>query len=171
MAVELTNGELVGYLTLYEIHLRSRQATLGINFNPTVLGHGYGTEALRAFLPIFFAHGFNEMRLQVIAFNARAIRCYEKCGFVKVSERWDADSERCRLDIFGDSRFADVRKWFRISRGQLEALQYTMVARAASRIAPETSLDATLSHVDDDHTAERAHAEGVEKAPWIEPDG
>jgi RimJ/RimL family protein N-acetyltransferase len=47
------------------------------------MNHGYGTEAMKLVL----AHGFDDMQLhrielRVLARNKRAIRAYEKCGFV-----------------------------------------------------------------------------------------
>jgi RimJ/RimL family protein N-acetyltransferase len=49
---------------------------------PSLLGQGLGTEVTRLVL----AHAFGEMRLhqvglRVLAFNDRAVRCYESCGF------------------------------------------------------------------------------------------
>ena len=56
-----------------------------------VFGRGYGTEATRAVL----AHAFDELGLhrvglEVFAFNPRARRVYEKCGFTEEGRRRDA---------------------------------------------------------------------------------
>jgi RimJ/RimL family protein N-acetyltransferase len=50
---------------------------------PALLGKGLGTEATRLVL----RHAFNDLGLhrvglRVLAYNHRAIRSYEKCGFV-----------------------------------------------------------------------------------------
>jgi len=66
---------------------------LGGNF-----GRGYGTEAVRAAV----AYGFDQVRLhriglEVFAFNRRAQRVYEKCGFTREGVARDAlvwNSER-----------------------------------------------------------------------------
>ena len=43
---------------------------------------GFGTDAVRLLLRFgFLTLGLNNIRLRVHAFNERAIRCYEKCGF------------------------------------------------------------------------------------------
>lgn len=128
-AVDAKEGELLGYISLFHVRAHARRADLGINFRPDRLGLGYGTEALSVFLPAYFACGFEELRLEVVAFNERALRCYKKCGFVKTGEAWDAESERCRLDIFGDDRFAEARPWFRVRHGALETLKLKMSAR------------------------------------------
>lgn len=52
-------------------------------FAPRHIGRGLGTEATRLVL----SHGFDSMGLhridlRVLAFNAMAIACYRKCGFI-----------------------------------------------------------------------------------------
>lgn len=52
-------------------------------FDPQLLWKGLGSEAIRLLL----RHAFQELRLhrigiRVLAYNTRAIRAYEKCGFV-----------------------------------------------------------------------------------------
>ena len=87
LAIEiLTEGgwELIGNCGLFGIDWRTRQAEFGI-----VIGakqhwdQGYGTEALG----LMVRHGFgtlnlNRISLRVFADNPRAIRSYEKAGFV-----------------------------------------------------------------------------------------
>ena len=63
-------------------------------------GHGYGTEATQLML----AHAFKQLSLHRVAltvfeFNTRAIRAYEKCGFVIEG--------RARQAIFRNGRFWD----------------------------------------------------------------
>jgi RimJ/RimL family protein N-acetyltransferase len=66
-------------------------------------GHGYGTDAISALLRHAFRRlNIRQVRLNVKKFNARAIRCYEKCGFVRESEQRDeylmvAMAESCEL--------------------------------------------------------------------------
>jgi len=77
--------EPIGNCGLFGIDWRSRQAEFGI-----VIGaknhwsRGYGSEALR----LIIQHGFNTLNLnrislRVFANNPRAIRAYEKVGFVQ----------------------------------------------------------------------------------------
>jgi RimJ/RimL family protein N-acetyltransferase len=45
---------------------------------------GFGTEALRLLLRYAFDDlALHRVDLRVIAYNVRAMRCYEKCGFVR----------------------------------------------------------------------------------------
>ncbi len=50
--------------------------------NPEYWGKGYGTEVTRLMLRYAFETlGLHRVRLRVTAYNHRARRCYEKCGF------------------------------------------------------------------------------------------
>ena len=78
-------GRPIGDIRLLEIDTANRRAELGIAIGEKdCWGRGYGTDAIRRLL----RHAFNELRLRRIwlitdADNARGIRCYEKCGFVR----------------------------------------------------------------------------------------
>jgi len=76
-------GRYIGSIRLDDISWDHRQARLAIGiFDRRFWSRGYGTEAIRVLL----AYAFDELKLhriglRVLAHNARAIRCYEKCGF------------------------------------------------------------------------------------------
>lgn len=85
--VTLREGQVIGRLSLRQIH-HPESAVLGIAFGADWVNQGYGTEALRAFARYYFDEmGFHTLLLDVAATNTRAVRCYEKCGFVKIAER------------------------------------------------------------------------------------
>jgi RimJ/RimL family protein N-acetyltransferase len=75
---------LIGELRLEKLDLLDKRATLAIGIlDPAALGKGYGTEAIRLVLAhAFGALGLHRIGLRVLAYNERAIRCYQKCGFV-----------------------------------------------------------------------------------------
>jgi RimJ/RimL family protein N-acetyltransferase len=76
--------------TLYHI-------TIG---EPDAWGKGYGTEATELMLAhAFMRLALHRVALTVFEFNPRAIRAYEKCGFVVEG--------RARQAIFRDGRFWD----------------------------------------------------------------
>jgi len=83
--IETEDGLPIGNLGLHAIDEAHGRATLGIFIGEKAYwGRGYGTEAIRQVL----SYGFREMDLRRIALgtdedNARGIRCYEKCGFVR----------------------------------------------------------------------------------------
>ena len=74
---------LIGHVRLDRVDLLDRRASLALGIeDPARLGKGYGTAAIRlvqgyAFGPL----GLHRLSVRVLAYNHRAIRAYEKCGF------------------------------------------------------------------------------------------
>ncbi|MBV8716748.1 MAG: GNAT family N-acetyltransferase [Chloroflexi bacterium] len=80
-----TDAHCVGVVRLHSLVEQDRRARLAIGlFHPALLGHGTGTLAIRLVLQhAFDGLHLHRVDLRVLAFNVRAIRCYEKCGFVR----------------------------------------------------------------------------------------
>ncbi len=83
--VEGDSGQYIGHirLTFVSRHDHSARVSLGI-YDRNYWSKGYGTEALY----ILLRHAFESLHLHrvdllVVEYNARAIRSYEKCGFVR----------------------------------------------------------------------------------------
>jgi len=107
-------GRLLGFLNIFDIDWAKRKAELGIYFSPDSIDKGYGTEAIMLFLPYYFESlNFREMYLNVASLNKRAIKCYYKCGFEISRTTYYRHDPRSKIDIFGDARFRDVRKYFK----------------------------------------------------------
>jgi RimJ/RimL family protein N-acetyltransferase len=83
-AIETLDGRLLGDLALRPNPL-GRWADLGILIGEKALwSRGYGTDAVRTALRYAFgAMRLNRVSLTTDEHNARALRCYEKCGFVR----------------------------------------------------------------------------------------
>jgi RimJ/RimL family protein N-acetyltransferase len=79
----LAENRLIGNCGLHSIDLKNRSAIFGIFVgDKEYWGKGYGTDAARTLLRYAFEQvGLNRVELDVYAFNARAIRSYEKAGF------------------------------------------------------------------------------------------
>lgn len=77
--------ELIGCIGLHGIDAVSRRATLGILIGDVRhQGAGYGSEAIRLMVRYAFeVLNLNRVGLSVYANNPRAIRVYEKSGFVR----------------------------------------------------------------------------------------
>ena len=77
-------GRLLGEARLDGLDERDGRARLAIGFyDPAKLGIGLGREAVRLVLAhAFDVLGLHRVDLRVLAYNVRAIRCYESCGFV-----------------------------------------------------------------------------------------
>ena len=80
----LEGGKLVGYVNLKE---RGDRVNLGVAAAPDCCGMGYGTR-MTIFARKLSRELFGEkpLTLEVRSWNRRAIRCYEKAGFVPEGE-------------------------------------------------------------------------------------
>lgn len=85
-AVDSKSGKTIGHVSLGSISQKNKSARISrvLVGNTAERGRGYCTGMINAILKI----GFEEMNLHRISlgvydFNISAIRCYEKCGFVK----------------------------------------------------------------------------------------
>jgi RimJ/RimL family protein N-acetyltransferase len=76
---------LIGVTGLHNPSAVDRKATVGIAIgDPASQNKGYGTEAVRLLLRYGFEElNLNRIGLTVFANNPRAIRCYQKAGFVQ----------------------------------------------------------------------------------------
>lgn len=80
---ERHTGMLIGHTTLFGGALPHRAAELAIMLDSEQVSRGYGTRAIKLMLGYGFAEmGLNRIGLKVAAFNTRAIRTYEKAGFI-----------------------------------------------------------------------------------------
>ena len=84
-AVETKDGIHIGDVDLHDINRSDNSARLTILIGDEgSRNQGYGTDAVRTIL----RHAFTSLSLQSVSlrvcdFNVRAVRCYEKCGFVQ----------------------------------------------------------------------------------------
>lgn len=89
--VESKRGRCVGTCGLYAISATARRAQFNILIGePEAWDKGYGTEALGLLVDYGFGVlNLNSIQLGVNADNRRAVRSYEKSGFVKEGARRD----------------------------------------------------------------------------------
>jgi RimJ/RimL family protein N-acetyltransferase len=85
-AVDTKTGKTVGHVSLGSVSEKNRAARISrvLVGNTAERGKGYCTGMINALLKI----GFEDLKLHRISlgvydFNKAAIKCYEKCGFVK----------------------------------------------------------------------------------------
>jgi len=100
-AIETEDGTHIGNIGLHDIDWKNRKATLGIFIGEKdYWNRGYGTDAIKTLLRFAFEElNLNRVQLSVLDFNARAIRCYEKCGFITEG--------RLRQTLFRNGRYHD----------------------------------------------------------------
>ena len=96
-------GRLLGDVRLHDLDESDQRALLAIALlDRAKLGLGLGRETVRLVL----RHAFDALRLhrvglRVVAYNERAIRCYQACGFTEEGR----EREAARI---GDARHDDV---------------------------------------------------------------
>ncbi len=78
-------GRCIGTARLHALDRENRRAKYAVGiFAPEIWGRGLGTEVtLLALAYAFEVLLLHRVELCVLDFNARAIACYEKCGFVR----------------------------------------------------------------------------------------
>lgn len=87
--IKLENDEMIGTVSLEDVNFIDRIATLGIFIGEKEeRNKGYGTEAIKLLLDYSFNYiNLNNIKLDVMEFNERAIQCYKKCGFKEYGRR------------------------------------------------------------------------------------
>jgi RimJ/RimL family protein N-acetyltransferase len=100
----LTEQRNIGFVGLDGDGINSphRDAFVGISIGPEELwGKGYGTDAMEIILRYAFTElNLHRVSLNVFAYNTRAIRSYEKCGFrVEGRERSRLHRDGQRFDV------------------------------------------------------------------------
>ncbi|PWK63433.1 GNAT family N-acetyltransferase [Aminobacter sp. AP02] len=96
LIVEL-NGKPIGYLQSYDPHMEDDHpyqdqpfGTLGIDLSigvPDLIGKGHGSAIIRQFVEELFEEGVPRVIIDPNPANKRAIRAYEKAGFVAFDTR------------------------------------------------------------------------------------
>ncbi|HMQ29727.1 MAG TPA: GNAT family N-acetyltransferase [Chloroflexaceae bacterium] len=126
-AVDDRQRRLIGRISLREVDTEGTSARLGISLAQPYVSQGLGTEALVLFLDHYFGPmGFGELKLDVAAFNRRAVRCYERLGFDHVESEWRGAGSDPALRLLDDPRFADLRPFFRRNRFETQVEFYEM---------------------------------------------
>lgn len=121
------DNELVGYISLRNIKWFRRTSELGIVFDPDIVGQGYGSDGLNAFISYYFEIlKMRVLHLRVSIFNKRAQRCYEKCGFKAKGIVMD-DFEDQSLPIFNEDYFIPYRQFFKKEGNKIKCKFIDMV--------------------------------------------
>ena len=108
-AIEV-EGQHIGNLGLHKIDRTHRKAEVGIVIGePTFWSRGHGSDAMRVALRYGFeVLGLNKISLEVLEYNTRALRTYERLGFRREGVH--------REDIYKDGRFVNVLRMSLLAR-------------------------------------------------------
>ncbi|MFN3648881.1 MAG: GNAT family N-acetyltransferase [Armatimonadota bacterium] len=128
-SVDDLGGEYVGRISIRDIDWHAGASVLGISFHPERLDQGLGTDALRTFLRYYFTGlQMKVLFLDVAAFNHRAFRVYQKCGFRRSGERW-GEPQTDSAGVFRNPEYQPIRHLFRWDYGLVRPLIIDMVIR------------------------------------------
>ena len=99
--IDLNNDKLVGTIGLEHFNWIERSAVLGIFIgDEDYRSNGYGTESIKLLLEYGFKYlNLHSIRLDLLAVNERAHKCYLKCGF--------KDTGKSREEIFLNGKYYD----------------------------------------------------------------
>lgn len=80
----LDTGAYIGGCGINWLDWKNSRAMIGIFIGPAEFqGRGYGTDAMHVLISFIFNEmNIRKIKLLVYAFNERAVKCYQKCGFV-----------------------------------------------------------------------------------------
>ncbi len=101
-AIETLEGEkYIGGCGINQLDWKNSVAVVGIFIgDKDYWGKGYGTDAMKVLVRFIFEQmNIHKVKLFVYSFNERAVKSYEKCGFVKEGV--------LRQEIFRDGKFHD----------------------------------------------------------------
>ncbi|MBQ2938341.1 MAG: GNAT family N-acetyltransferase [Clostridia bacterium] len=87
--IDSSEDKLIGTVGLHQVNHFKRKAELGIFIGDKEYREkGYGTEAIRLILDYGFNYlNLNNIKLDLMEFNKRALACYKKCGFKEYGRR------------------------------------------------------------------------------------
>ena len=99
--VELNTDKLIGTISLENINWIERSAVFGIFIgDEEYRGDRYGQESINLILEYGFKYlNLHSIRLDLLAINERAHKCYRNCGF--------KDTGRAREEIFLNGKYYD----------------------------------------------------------------
>lgn len=97
----LKDSVYLGGCGINEIDWKNSKVVVGIFIgNKEYWNKGYGTDAMKVLIKFIFEQmNINKIKLNVYSFNERAIRCYEKCGFIREGV--------LRQEIYRDGKYYD----------------------------------------------------------------
>ncbi|MCL0063607.1 GNAT family N-acetyltransferase [Dehalococcoidia bacterium] len=101
-AIETIDGKHIGNCACYNIHRFRKEAELGIIIGDRQYwGKGYGSDAVATLVHhIFYDMGLRRISLRTLAWNVRAQRCFEKCGFTPCGRIVKQGYEFVKMELY-----------------------------------------------------------------------
>lgn len=131
LAVDGNAGTSLAYLALHGIDWAKGQVrNFGFRVHPHLCGRGVGTRILRTVTCWLFHGGMSLIQVDVAASNARAVRCYERVGFVGTDTLWRDAADLADKDL-STPRYAFLRPHVRMAKG-LPQLRFWLMELTAA---------------------------------------
>ena len=124
-------GRLIAQIKLRDVGAPGGSAELGITMDPSFVGRGLGRVLLTQTLELAFSVlRLACVRLDVAAYNRRAIAAYSACGFRECTRRWvQLDSRTDFAALLRAPEYAWIAESVRIENGITRILILAMEAR------------------------------------------
>ncbi|UCB53190.1 MAG: GNAT family N-acetyltransferase [Candidatus Zixiibacteriota bacterium] len=107
----------IGYAALHEIDWNACTiGNMGVRLHPGWCDKGVGTFMISRVADWCFTNGITRLRLDVAAANHRAVRCYEKVGFIRTGEFWRKDEKLKGVNL-SEAQHDFLREHLRVSSG------------------------------------------------------
>lgn len=112
------NGFMFAYFGMKEINRFTSSSKLGIVMEKSYVSKGYGYSIMKLFLDYYFNHlSMKRLVLEVNEWNTRAIKLYEKLGFIYYGDYMQRfENQYIDLD---DSLYDDIRDSFIVKNGNI----------------------------------------------------
>jgi RimJ/RimL family protein N-acetyltransferase len=144
----LADGQLIGTLSLREI-VEHVSARLGISLGADYVDQGYGSEALRIFMPYYFRTlDFQRLLLDVAAANKRAVRVYSRLGFRQTGSHYRTIPEGTDLSFLEQAAYRELRPYFRRRFGRMQLLFLDMALERRAWEALQVKAQVTKADID-----------------------
>jgi RimJ/RimL family protein N-acetyltransferase len=129
LSIDLGADPAIAYLALSTIEWQARRVdNFGFRLHPDQCDRGLGTQILCMVADWLFRGGIDCIAADVAASNGRAVRCYEKAGFLQVGTLWREAPDLQEVDL-STSRSDFLRPHVRFENGMPE-LRFWLMDRS-----------------------------------------
>ncbi len=135
-AIYNEEDKMIGYLGMKDIGQKKKSSTVGIVLDLNYVSKKYGYKILQVFLGYYFNElRMKKMKLEVNAFNERAINLYKKIGFKYITEYYGMFENQ---DLnFTLPEYEKYRECFIVNKGIIYSKNYVMTLTCQSFMVRE----------------------------------
>ncbi len=129
LVADHTRQKTIGYLALFDLNYGKQEVgNMGVRMSPDWCDRGVGSRLIDLLANWCIECGLNSLRLDVAAWNARAIRCYEKAGFKPSGEEFRREVHSYDPVDMDNERYDFLRDHFELS-GEVVKVRHLWLER------------------------------------------